>query len=180
MTGCCSRHHALSRTAHSALPSLHPGTGGATALLGKCGIWTGEQCTVGIWLMLGNKKSCRCAVQWHFWSTLLPFWLEFEYIWPKFKDVFRNHCLDIFSHTSPRVQCSGGLFVPIIPSLAFDDDLDPGPHSTRPDTVSPARERCRDGAAVWWSQYYPWSSLHQTRHGVSTTREMQGWSCCCA
>ena len=87
---------------HSALPSLHPGTGGATALLGKCGIWTGEQCTVGIWLMLGNKKSCRCAVQWHFWSTLLPFWLEFEYIWPKFKDVFRNHCLDIFSHTKAQ------------------------------------------------------------------------------
>ena len=38
------------------------------------------------------------------------------------------------------MYCSGGLFVPIIPSLAFDDDLDPGQSTTaRPDTVSPPR-----------------------------------------
>ena len=102
-------HHALSRAPHSALPSLHPGTGGATALLGKCGIWTGEQCTVGIQqvdyvvdllddqlkLKVHDKQKFYdtknswmiCSVQWHFWNMLLhrksahfcPFQLDFDF-----------------------------------------------------------------------------------------------------
>ena len=47
------------------------------------------------------------------------------------------------------MHCSGGLFVPIIPSLAFDDDLDPGQSTTaRPDTVSPPRRDAGMGAPV--------------------------------
>ena len=62
----------------------------ATALLGKCGIWTGEQCTVGIQqvdyvvdllddqlkLKVHDKQKFYdtknswmiCSVQWHFWN----------------------------------------------------------------------------------------------------------------
>ena len=79
----------------------------------------------------------------------LPIYTLFSFIL-KSKICFKATASYLSSPThSPRVQCGGGLFVPIIPSLAFDDDLDPGQSTTaRPDTVSPPRERCGDGAAV--------------------------------